>query len=402
MEKNKQEQINIENLLTLNIGMVGHIDHGKTTLLWKLTGKWADTHSEELKRGITIKLGYADTIIRKEKTWNIKEGNPERYVTFIDAPGHEMLMATMLSGAAMIDAAILVIAANEGIKPQTREHLIALDAKKIKNIIIVQNKIDLVSREKALESYKTIKEFVKGTIAENSPIIPCSAQQEVNIDKIFEELCKIKIPERDTSSEPLFMIARSFDVNRPGSKIENLKGGIIGGTMKKGKLKIGDEIEIKPGIMLKKENQIRYESVKSKITNIYKGSYPMKEAEPGGSLAIETELDPILTKADNLSGCVAGLSGKLPPITSNINLKFTLFKEVLGSSKQEKIEPLKLLELLMLSVNTSITVGVVRKIRGNILELSLRIPIVPFRGENIGLARNLQGHWRLIGYGEVL
>jgi translation initiation factor 2 subunit 3 len=187
------EQINVENLPTLNVGMVGHIDHGKTTLLYKLTGKWTDTHSEELKRGITIKLGYADCIIRKGKEgYNVKEGTPVRALTFIDAPGHEMLMATMLSGAALIDAAILVIAANEGIKPQTKEHLLALEAKKIKNIIIVQNKIDLVSREKALESYKTIKEFTKATIAQDAEIIPCSAQQEINIDKILESICNSK------------------------------------------------------------------------------------------------------------------------------------------------------------------------------------------------------------------
>ncbi|MEK6898018.1 MAG: GTP-binding protein, partial [Nanoarchaeota archaeon] len=123
----------------LNVGVVGHIDHGKTTLLSKLTGKFTDTHSEELKRGITIKLGYADIIISKNGDYNIAgKGIPQRYITFIDAPGHEMLMATMLSGAAIVDAAILVVAANEGIKPQTREHLMALQAKDIKNIIIVQ------------------------------------------------------------------------------------------------------------------------------------------------------------------------------------------------------------------------------------------------------------------------
>ena len=137
----------------LNIGVVGHIDHGKTTLLSRLTGKFTDTHSEELKRGITIKLGYEDVIISKDgETYNTKgKGKALRYISFIDAPGHEMLMATMLSGAATMDAAILLVAANEGIKPQTREHFIALQAKKIKNIIIVQNKIDLVDKKRALE-----------------------------------------------------------------------------------------------------------------------------------------------------------------------------------------------------------------------------------------------------------
>src|SRR3989338_9105433 len=108
---------------TLNVIIAGHIDHGKTTLLYKLSGKWTDTHSEELKRGITIKLGYADATISKDSDYNIKnQGKKQRYITFIDAPGHEMLMATMLSGAAIVDVAILVVAANEGIKPQTREH----------------------------------------------------------------------------------------------------------------------------------------------------------------------------------------------------------------------------------------------------------------------------------------
>lgn len=401
MKENKQEDIT--KLPMLNVGIVGHIDHGKTTLLWKLTGKWTDTHSEELKRGITIKLGYADCIIKKSKEgYNIKTGTPERFVTFVDAPGHEMLMATMLSGAAMMDAAILVIAANEGIKPQTKEHLTALQVKNIKKIIIVQNKIDLVDKKKALESYKEIKNFVKGTIAENSPIIPVSAQQEINIDKVLEELCKIEIPRRNIEAEPIFIIARSFDINKPGTKIENLKGGVLGGSLKQGTLKIGDEIEIKPGISTKIQNQVTYQTIKTKIISLQKGNHQVEIAEPGGSLAIETELDTILTKADNLSGTIAGLFGKLPEITYNIKIKFDLFKEVLGTGKHEKIEDIKPSELLMLSINTAITVGTVKRTRDNNAELILRIPIVPFKGENIGLARNINGHWRLIGYGEIV
>jgi len=191
-----------------------------------------------LKRGITIKLGYADAIIREEDgklTVNPNsEGSPVRYVTFVDAPGHEMLMATMLSGAAIMDAAILVVAANEGIKPQTQEHLVALKAKKIKKIIIVQNKIDLVSKEKALSSYYEIKKFVKGTIAEDSPIIPISAIQEVNIDKVLQELVNIEITQPSLDEAPLFLIARSFDINKPGTQLEQLHGGILGGALKYG------------------------------------------------------------------------------------------------------------------------------------------------------------------------
>jgi len=393
----------------INVGVVGHIDHGKTTLLSRLTGKFTDTHSEELKRGITIKLGYADAVIYEENgKYNAKKGKPVRYVSFIDNPGHEMLMATMLSGAAIIDAAILVIAANEGIKPQTSEHLLALEAKKIKNIIIVQNKIDLVSKEKALENYKEIKQFTKGTIAENAVIIPISAQQGINIDKIFEELCKIKLPERNEKAEPIFLVARSFDINRPGTEIKNLHGGVIGGILKQGTLKIGDEIEIKPGMIIKKAHDKIYHTLTTKIISLYKGNQPISKVIPGASISIETNLDPILTKSDSLTGCLVSIKGKLPEITHNAKIKTKLFKEVLGAEDKKPVEPIKTKEMLMMSVNTTITVGTVEKIKNDTLngtseiEVSLNIPIVALKGNNVGLARNFKGHWRLIGFGEII
>jgi len=378
----------------LNVGIIGHIDHGKTTLLSKITGKFADTHSEELKRGITIKLGYADTILEK--------GTKKRYISFVDCPGHEMLMATMLSGAALIDVAILVIAANEGIKPQTREHLIALQAKNVNQIIIVQNKIDLIDKKQALEGYKKIKEFVKNTIAKDAPIIPISAQQEINIEKIKDLLFEIKIPERDLDSPPEFLIARSFDINKPGTKINKLHGGVLAGILTRGTLKIGDEIEIKPGITEKHANQISYKPIKTKITGIYRGNNPIKQATPGGSLAFETELDNVLTKTDSLSGCLASKPNTLPDISETINIKFTLFPELVGEETKTKIESLKHSELIMLSINTTTSVGKITKIKNNEIELSLKIPVVPIKGDYVGLARNIHSHWRLIGYGEII
>lgn len=388
---NKDEDI--EKLPMLNVGMVGHIDHGKTTLLSKITGKFADTHSEELKRGITIKLGYADTVIGS--------GKDKRYLSFVDAPGHEMLMATMLSGAAMMDAAILVIAANEGIKPQTQEHLIALQAKSISNVIIVQNKIDLVSKEDALKNYKAIKDFVKGTIAEASPIIPVSAQQDINIESVKEALMAILIPDRDLSSTPLFLVARSFDINKPGTLMEKMRGGVIAGVLKSGILKVGDEIEIKPGLYEKRANKFIYQTLKTKVVSIRRGSYSIKEATPGGSLSLETELDNTLTKTDSLAGCVASIPGELPEITEDIKIKFELFEEVLGAGGNMAVDPIKPSELIMLSVNTAITVGTVKTVKGNEANISLRIPIVPLKNDKIGLARNISNHWRLIGFGEL-
>jgi translation initiation factor 2 subunit 3 len=311
-------------------------------------------------------------------------------------------MATMLSGAAIIDAAILVVAANEGIKPQTREHFIALQAKKIKNIIIVQNKIDLVTKEQAIKSYQEIKNLVKGTIAENAPIIPISAQQEINLNKLIEALANLEIPKRDSTSEPVFLIARSFDINRPGTLAEKVHGGVLGGILKKGILRVGDEVEIKPGLIVKKANQQTYQTLTTNILSIHRGNKTVQEVLPGASISIETELDPFLTKADSLSGCVLGLKEKLPEITNKVKIKSQLFKEILGVSERKEVSPFKTKEMLMLSVNTTITVGTVEKISKDEIELFLNIPIVSMRGDNVGIARNIDGHWRLIGFGEVV
>src|SRR3990167_847212 len=180
----------------INLGIVGHVDHGKTTLTEQLTGKWTDTHSEELKRGITIRLGYANFSIYRNKDGKYtnkkdKDARLLRNISIIDAPGHETLMATMLSGTAIMDGALLLIAANEQCpQPQTKEHLKALEISNIKNIIIIQNKIDMVTKEQALENYKQIKDFTKKTIAENAPIIPISAIHQTNIDLLIETIEK--------------------------------------------------------------------------------------------------------------------------------------------------------------------------------------------------------------------
>ncbi|MEM2932929.1 MAG: translation initiation factor IF-2 subunit gamma [Candidatus Pacearchaeota archaeon] len=425
MEKLKQEKIEKDKVKFLqpdiNIGLIGHIDHGKTTLLYKLSGKWADVHSEELKRGITIKLGYANIIIRKcEKCGYLtyKENCPKckaqtlplRSASFIDAPGHKMLMASMLGGAAIIDAAILVIAANEPFpQPQTKEHFLAFKAKGIKDLIIVQNKIDLVSKEQALKQYYEIKEFIKKNFDKEVSIIPCSAQQEVNIDLVLNEILKLPKPERDINAIPLFLVVRSFDVNLPGSSIDDLKGAILGGTLKQGRLKVGDIIEIKPGLAVTKEVKhekvIEYKTLKAKIISL-RSNGELQEALPYGNLAIQTSLDPGLGKADRLAGSIAGLEGSLPAITKEIQFKAQLFEKLVGIEKEESISDIKPNEILLLSINTAVTVAKVVKVekkgREFFVKANLTIPIVPFAGSNISIARNYQNQWRLIGWGSLL
>jgi len=396
----------------LNIGMVGHVDHGKTTLTEALTGKWTDTHSEELKRGITIRIGYADATFYKcpkckgEKAYGLSpkcpfcfsECKPLRTVSFVDAPGHETLMATVISGTALMDGALLVISAAEPCpQPQTREHLLALEIAGIKNIVIVQNKIDLVDEKRALESYHEIREFVKGTIAESAPVIPVSAQHRLGLPALIEAIERhIPTPKRDPNKPPKMYVARSFDVNKPGTPIQKLKGGVLGGSLVQGKLKLGDEIEIRPGI----EIEGKYRVLKTKVTGLQKAMQDLKEAEQGGLLGVATALDPWLTKSDNLAGNLVGHPEKLPPVLYELEFEPHLLERVVGTKEELKVEPIKTGEPLMLTAGITRTVGIVTK-AGKLVQVKLKLPVCAEKGERLVIARQVLGRWRLVGWGEI-
>ncbi len=395
----------------VNIGTVGHVDHGKTSLVHALTGKWTDTHSEELKRGITIRLGYADAVFyycgkcraysaTKKCPVCFDDCAPKRAVSFVDAPGHETLMATVLSGAALMDGALLVIAANEKCpQPQTAEHLKALDIVGIKNIIIVQNKIDLVPEERALKSYEEIKNFARGTVAENAPIIPVSAMHGTNLDLLIEAIGEIiPVPERGTAKEPRFFVARSFDVNKPGTAIKELRGGVIGGSLVSGTLKIGDEIEIKPGV----KSDDEWVSLQTKVVDIIESGRHLNEVMPGGLAALQTELDPALTKSDGFAGNIIGLKGTLPPSIDEIKFRAELFDYVIGTEGHQKVEKIKTNDVLMLTVAIAKTVGVVASSHNNMCHVKLKLPVCAVKGEKISISRQVGGRWHLIGWGTIL
>ena len=404
-----------EPLPEVNIGMVGHVDHGKTTLVYALTGVWADRHSEELKRGITIRLGYADATFRKcpkckepeayttEKVCPIHGVETEilRTVSFVDAPGHEMLMATMLSGAALMDGAVLVIAANEKCpRPQTREHLMALEIIGVDKIVIAQNKIDTVSKDRVLENYREIKEFVKGTIAENAPIIPISAQQRINIDALIQAIEEtIPTPERDLDSPPLMHIARSFDVNKPGTKPEDLMGGVVGGSLARGRLRVGDEIEIRPGI---RDERGAWQPLRTEVTSIMASGRFVDEATPGGLIGVATKLDPYLTKSDRLVGNVLGIPDHLPDVLTEFTMEVKLLERVVGLEEDVRVESIKMNEDLMLVVGTAVTVAKVTSARDDVVEVKLKRPVCAERGDRVAISRRVGGRWRLIGAGTIV
>lgn len=401
----------------VNVGTIGHVDHGKTTLVQALTGTWASRHSEELKRGITIKLGYADMPIYKcpkcaaPKNYTIKpfceacnsEATFVRAISFVDAPGHEALMATMLSGAAIMDGAILVIAADEPCpQPQTREHLAAAEVSGIKNLIIVQNKIDIVDEKRALKSYEEIKNFVKGTVAENAPIIPISAQRGINIDVLLTAIEQIiPTPKRDETKPPLMYIIRSFDVNKPGTMIESLEGGIIGGTIAQGKFTLGEEIEIRPGIAIEREGKTTYNPLISEIVSLHAGDQSVKEATCGGLVGVGTLLDPSYSKADGLTGSIAGKTGLLPPTVTELTLETHVLERAVGTKELLKVEKINPEESLLLHVGSAVNIGKVTAIKQNTIKVKLTRPICALPDSRVAISRKITARWRLIGYGIV-
>jgi len=398
----------------VNIGVVGHVDHGKTTLVQALTGIWTARHSEELKRAMTIKLGYADGDIYECEDLPAPDrfktepncGKPiyKRSVSYVDAPGHEVLMATMLSGAALMDGAILVIAANEPCpQPQTREHFAALEIVGVKHLVVVQNKVDVVTKEQALKNYEQIKKFLEGTWAENAPIIPVSALHKVNIDALVMAIEEyIPTPERNLSADPLMFIVRSFDVNKPGTAPNELVGGVVGGSLLRGVLRVGDEIEIKPGIkVIKGKTGEAYEPLTSEVTSIRFGTREFKEARPGGLVAIGTKLDPSLTKADKLVGNVIGKAGTLPDPSYDLTIEYKLMERVIGTKELLRVRPLMRGERIMITAGSAVSLGLITKLSKDVLEVRLRKPVVAWEGMRVAISRQVLGRWRLVGWGVI-
>ena len=399
----------------INIGTAGHVDHGKTTLIQALTGSWTSVHSQELKRGITIRVGYSDAAFYKcpscqePANYSTKSqcpscGGPNelsRVVSFVDSPGHESLMANMLSGSALMDGALLLVASNEKVpRPQTKEHLLALQTLGITQITILQNKVDLVGYEEALSNHDEIKKFVHGTNAESSPVIPVSAQAGLNMDAVIAAIeSTIKTPQRDNSKDTIMHVLRSFDVNKPDTPVQKLHGGVIGGSLTQGTFEVGDEIEIKPGMTHNKKK--KYEPIYTTIVSLGTGAGRVDKVLPGGLIAIGTKLDPSMTHSDSLIGSVIGRPGTLPDNTSTIIVRVNLFDSAVGAASEVKVAPITTGEMLRLNIGTAPVLCQVTKAKRDTIHMSLRRPACIFKDENIAISRRITDRWRLIGAGTV-
>lgn len=419
---------------TINIGTIGHVAHGKSTVVRAVSGVQTVRFKNELERNITIKLGYANAKIFKCNSETCprpdcyrpagsghvdsfpcsRDGcdgtmKLQRHVSFVDCPGHDILMATMLNGAAVMDAALLLIAGNEPCpQPQTSEHLAAVEIMRLNHIIILQNKIDLIKEAQAEEQYKQILKFILGTVAQGAPVIPISAQLKYNIDVLCEYIVtKIPVPKRDFVSPPRLIVIRSFDVNRPGTEVEDLRGGVAGGTLFQGVLRVGDEVEVRPGIVSKDASgNVSCRPIFSKIISLFAENNDLNFAVPGGLIGVGTKIDPTLCRGDRLVGQVLGHVGKLPDVFIELEINFFLLRRLLGvkaeGEKQNKVQKLTKGEALMVNIGSLSTGSRVLVVRQDLAKIQVVTPVCTKEGEKIALSRKIDKHWRLIGWGEIL
>lgn len=312
-------------------------------------------------------------------------------------------MVTMLSGAAIMDGSLFVVSANvKTPQAQDREHMLAAQMIGLRNMILVQNKVDVVDRERAKKNYQEIREFTKGTPAEDVPVIPVSAQHKLNMDALIWAIQeKIPTPKRDQTIDSRMSVLRSFDVNKPGTEVEDIVGGVVGGSITQGVFEKGDEVEIKPGMKTESAGKVTYESLIASVGGLQAGDGEIKRATPGGLIALGTDLDPSVTKSDGLVGNVVGRAGTLPETLDKVSLDIDLFEKAVGTEQLVAVQKIRSNEPLVLNVGTAVTSGIVVSARENIADVSLKKPICADSGSKVALSRRIGESWRLIGFGTL-
>lgn len=423
----------INNQPTINIGMIGSVSNGKSSITEKLTGTKTQKHSSETKRNITIKLGYANMKIFKchhcpapicyqphpssvqdAQCNNCESGdNMElvKHVSFVDCPGHSLLMSTMLNGASIMDTTITVeSSSNVELADQTKQHLLATTMSNIPNSIVCLNKMDLVKKNNALDKINKLKQQLIGTQAENSPIVPIAANYGINIDILCEYICNIKPPTRNLNDDLKMIIVRSFNINKQQIDLCQLEGGVIGGSLVSGTIKKGDKIIIYPGIIEVLETSIKedkenkkgktqkwkYKPLNATVLSLNSETNDLEFAVPGGLIGVKLDIDAGLTTKDGLIGNILTHSNN----KNNYKVFEVLFVELqLVNDKQI----IKKKDILVANFNAFNGKCEVVKIIDNKAEIKLlEKPICGQINDYITLSRQLGNNINIVSRAKIL
>ncbi len=406
----------MENQPIINIGCLGSVSDGKSTLVEKLTGIRTQRHSSEKIRNITIKQGYGnmkvwstdsldyfttDSITMKYTTEDGDECKLVNHFSFVDCPGHQELIQTMLSSIALMDGAIVVVAVDQPInkKPQLIQHLAAAKLGKIKNLIICMNKIDLVKKEVLLERKQELDDILNEFGIIPFVIIPTCFNKNIGIKYLLKALMHLYDPSHyvsRTNDSPLFRVSRTFDINKPGTSWEDVTGGVIGGSLFTGTLKVGDQIEIRPGQVSKgRDGKFTCQPIKTTVLSIKTDTTNLDTIVPGGLIGIRTDLDPFYCKNDALSGNVAGMEGSLPNVYNQITIEPTMVT-TFGFVWEPKVG-----DVTMIQFGTKICESKLVSITGKNFKFELTKPVCISDNQHIIICRNLEKVLRIVAEGTV-
>jgi len=414
------------NQAVINFALIGHVSNGKSTLARQLTGKDTRQHSKENGKffGMTWKLGYTngkifqcsvcpEPLCYKSTSYTNKElvcelcGNDMKLVTqfsLVDCPGHNTWMSTMISGMSVVDQTILLEAINNPTIPeaQTVEHLNVAKLSNTPNLIVCINKLDLITRNNRHSVEENIMKFkhkLKNTSAEHSDIIPIASNFGSNLHVVCQYIAKCKIPHRQLSGQMKMIIIRSFDVNKVNTSIKDIQGGVVGGSILQGMLKLCDNIIIKPGfIELNHNKDIETKWIcrpfKTFVNSLNAENTKLEKAIAGGLIGVGTDIDPSFTAKDGLRGNV---------VTYVDNEDVHIYEALLLDLHLLKGFNVSKTNHIILNHNASTTSAVVRKIyKTGLYEIDLiDRPICVSIGEKIVISMTIGNLQTMIGYGIV-
>jgi translation initiation factor 2 subunit 3 len=400
MTSNNETELitNFSNQPIINIGMLGSVSDGKSTTVYSLTGVKTQRHSDEMKRNITIKPGYANMkIYSTGEDYNTTgEGELVHHVSFIDCPGHYQLIVTMMSCIKLMDGIILVVSAAESIdkKPQLIQHIMAIKMSGIKNVIVLLNKLDLVKKSVAIERYKKLCEELNKYDIQPNAIIPVSMNHKIGVQNVLKNIMMYMGPNNNRKNDnPIFMISRSFDINRVNINYADINGGVIGGSLIGGNFKIGDEIEIQPGIISKgPDGELYNKPHYTKIISLKSETTELDTISAGGLIGIGTEIDPFYCKNDNMIGMIAGLKGCLPPVYYNITMNY----KKINFDEDNEIYKRKKMTII---VGTNNLDGEIINIDENYISLKLNKPACISSNSIIILCHKSSNSFQIAAYG---
>ncbi len=406
----------------VNIGMIGHVSNGKSTVTKCLTGIATQKHSDEKKRNITIKMGYANAKIFKcsecdepecyastgedVETMTCKHCESEmelvNHISICDVPGHNSFMTAMMNGTSVMDYTILIESAmnKDFPAPQTTEHLLCTNISKIPNVACCLNKLDIIKKSDATVLMEKLKSTLIGTQAEGSPLIPISATMGLNIDVLLQVLANLKPKDKDYEQNGVMFIVRSFNINKCGTTVQDLKGGVVGGSIIKGHFKIDDDVIVKPGYITKNKDgtsRFKYFPIKTKINSINSEKTNLELAVSGGLIGVGMDIDCGLSANDGLVGSILMSESyekeSIYKVYEELELEFEKFRD----------SEVKLNMNVLININSSNCKGKVKHIDGSNIKVELLDkPVCVKQGDFCTMSSYENEIIRIMGRGKVM